>query len=264
MSRPDLWIEAHRYGTRVLAHDLEPWLKPAELGLFYRQLADLLRPELIELPILPPMRAYLATTSTDAGDPQKVVTSIIDALSEDTFRQTLTEGFSAVCGAGLRSPLAIALPGPDALLAGVAPHLIASVEDDERDALAIVLTDLVRMLARFSLQRLVLHESSPAALDASDVLLNLTRDYRIPVTLIADLPAANAPSVIESTMPASTAAVAWQAGRACRVLSEQLWASPEEIDPACWRDAQVVRLLIPPNVAPEVVMRVLAHLRCTP
>lgn len=263
MSRPDLWIEAHHYGCRVLAGNAESWLRPAELGLFYRQLADLLRPQLIEVPILPLMRAHVADTLTDVADSQKAITSITGTLCAKTFCEALYEGSSAVAGAGMRGTVALALPGPDALLAALAPRAAEAVDDDERDMLAFTLTDLVRMLARISLPRLVLHESSTAALAACDVLLNLTRDYRIPVTLITDSPAAEIPAGIESVMAADATASAWRAGHACQILSSRLWESPEEVARTTWHGAQVVRLVVPQQAAPEIVMQALTRLRQT-
>lgn len=48
MAGPALWLDAHAYGVRILAGGREPWANPSELGLFYRQLQDLLRPDILE------------------------------------------------------------------------------------------------------------------------------------------------------------------------------------------------------------------------
>jgi hypothetical protein len=260
MSRPDLWIEAHHYGRRVLARNVEPWLKPAELGLFYRQLADLSRPQLIELPLLALMRAHLANTLVAVADSQEAVAGIVTALRAAPFSEALHEGSSAVAGAGVRCMVAFALPGPDALLAALTPNAAAGVGDDERDILAIALTDLVRMLARISLPRLMLHENSAAALAACDVIFNVTRDYRVPVTLITDRPAAEIPVGVESVMAANATAVLWRAGQPCRILDQRLWESPEEVDCTALKDAQVARIVVPLHAAPEIVMQALARL----
>ena len=258
MPGPAVWIEAHHYGRRVIARNVEPWLKPAQLGLFYRQLADLLRPRLIETSLLPLMRTSIADTPSDVSDPHEAAATISDMLGAHAFSASLREGLTAIAGAGLRCDLALSLPGPHTLVYELAPHAVAGIDDDVLDTLATALTDVVRNFAGIVPARLMLHENSEAALDVCDVLLNLARDYRMPVTLISDCPVSLAG--VESVMPATATAVAWSASLGSHVLTDRLWEAPDDVDGAAWRDAAIVRLVVPQRAAPEIVMKALARL----
>ena len=106
-----LWLDAHDYGVRLLRGGSEPWQTPATLGPFYGELAALLQPYRLIVPVAPLLRANLG----DGGDPaalDRIAGSSAFALSLETGLATLAHGGCAgrlvpiaprPRGAGLRS-----------------------------------------------------------------------------------------------------------------------------------------------------------------
>ena len=147
-----LWLDAHEYGVRLLRGGSEPWLTPATLGPFYGELAALLQPYRLIVPVAPLLRANLG----DDGDPaalDRIAGSSAFALSLETGLATLAHG-------GCAGRLVPMLPGPVAL--GCDPD-----DEDAMDDGVAGLAQVLRALLAMPLSGTILIDEADAAARAA-------------------------------------------------------------------------------------------------
>lgn len=175
---PPLWIDGYAFGARVLRGGEEPWKKPDELGLFLRELSQLLSLDLVEIPVMPALLAWgelqgVALASLDAGGMERL-------LADAGFRSHLKRGLETAAGALGSRPLALSLPGPGAL----ASLCEGEADEDMLDDLSLSLADLLRALFRSEFSLIRFTESDPRALEFFDPLTNVARHYEATSVLV--------------------------------------------------------------------------------
>jgi hypothetical protein len=148
-----LWLDAHDYGVRLLRGGSEPWLAPATLGPFYGELAALLQPHRLIVPVAPLLRANLGDERDAAAALDRVAQSHGLARSLETGLATLAHGACA----GL---LVLMLPGPAAL--GCDPE-----DEDALDDGVAALAQVLRALLDTALSGTILIDESEAAARAA-------------------------------------------------------------------------------------------------
>lgn len=166
------WVNAHRFGARVLRGGESPWQRPEQLGLYYKELQRWLSLELVDID--------LAAALDDAlGDPGDAAADDLIAVIEDRQqRERWQEGLAATLGAGLDVPVCLSLPG--------AARLASRLDDpdeDDLDDLALSLTNLLRALYTPELAAVLVHESDDGALDFYAPLANVAAHYQAPLML---------------------------------------------------------------------------------
>jgi len=175
---PPLWIDGYAFGARVLRGGEEPWKKPDELGLFLRELSQLLSLDLVEIPVMPAILAWselqgVALALLDAGDMERL-------LADAGFRSHLKRGLETAAGALGSRPLALSFPGPGML----ASLCEGETDEDMLDDLSLSLADLLRALFRSELSLIRFTESDPRALEFFDPLTNVARHYEATSVLV--------------------------------------------------------------------------------
>jgi len=175
---PPLWIDGYAFGTRVLRGGEEPWKKPDELGLFLRELSQLLSLDLVEIPVTSAILAWsglqgVALASLDAGGMERL-------LADAGFRSHLKRGLETAAGALGSRPLALSLPGPG-LLASLCE---GEADEDMLDDLSLSLADLLRALFRSEFSLIRFTEVDPRALEFFDPLTNVARHYEATSVLV--------------------------------------------------------------------------------
>lgn len=128
-----LWLDAHDYGVRLLRGGSEPWLVPATVGPFYGELAALLQPHRLIVPVMPLLRANLAGHSNAAA-------ALDSAVESHGFVRSLETGLATLVHSNMAALLVPLLAGPTLL--GCDPHDEDAL-DDGVAALGIVLRHLV-------------------------------------------------------------------------------------------------------------------------
>lgn len=154
-----LWLDAHDYGARLLRGGNEPWSTPATLGPFYGELAALLRPFRLLVPLGPLLRACQGADAEPAVALERAAQSHAFARSLETGLATLAHGACA----GLLAPM---LPGPTVL--GCDPD-----DEDALDDSVAALGQVLRALLATPLSGTILVEEPDA--EARDAMGPLRR-----------------------------------------------------------------------------------------
>lgn len=175
---PPVWINAHRFGTRVLRRGEEPWAAPEQLGLFLNELQRWLALELIDIDIEPALRNRTGDQVLASAD------DVVDLLGDSALHAALQEGLASVLGGSPGRPVALSLPGTGRLL-----RVLTGAEADGEDALddvAVALTGLTRQIYANDLSALLVREDDLRALDFYAPLANVARHYQAPLLLAFD------------------------------------------------------------------------------
>ena len=177
---PPLWIDGYAFGRRVLRGGDDPWAAPDELGLFLRELSQLLSLAISDVDVT---QAILAWCTLEGIDRASLDADAIEGLLADPrFRAHVKRGIETSVGALGSRPVALALPGPGALAAlFLAPD---DIGEDTLDDLALSLADLLRALFRDGLSVFRFTETDARALDFFEPLTNVARHYEVPSILI--------------------------------------------------------------------------------
>lgn len=177
---PPLWIDGYAFGRRVLRGGDDPWGAPDGLGLFLRELSQLLSLAIADVDVTP---AILAWCDLEAVDRASLDASGIERLLADPrFRAHVKRGIETSVGALGSRPVALALPGPGALASlFMAPD---DIDEDTLDDLSLSLVDLLRALFRAELSVFRFTETDPRALDFFKPLTNVARHYEVPSVLV--------------------------------------------------------------------------------
>lgn len=177
---PPLWIDGYAFGRRVLRGGEEPWKAPDELGLFLRELSQLLSLGLVEVPVAPAILAWvelqgLAPASLDAAGVERL-------LADAGFRAHLKRGIDTAAGALGGRSFALSLPGSGALATLFMDE--DKIDEDMLDELSLSLAELLRTLYRSEVTVFRFTESDPRALDFLAPLTNLVRHYEAVSALV--------------------------------------------------------------------------------
>lgn len=108
---PRLWVEAFGFGRRRLRGDeAVPWHDPAALPAFHHRLEEMLRPDVLSLPVGDFFAAWSQTAPAAPGR-KRPGAALKAMLSADGPRDALVELLAAV---GDRRPAGIEIPAPSA------------------------------------------------------------------------------------------------------------------------------------------------------
>ncbi|ABS62774.1 hypothetical protein Plav_1153 [Parvibaculum lavamentivorans DS-1] len=177
---PPLWIDGYAFGRRVLRGGDDPWAAPDELGLFLRELSQLLSLAIADVDVT---QAILAWCSLEGIDRTSLDANAIENLLADPrFRAHVKRGMETSVGALGSRPVALALPGPGALASLFLEP--GDIDEDTLDDLSLSLADLLRALFRAELSVFRFTETDPRALDFFEPLTNVARHYEVPSILV--------------------------------------------------------------------------------
>ncbi len=258
MAGPALWLDAHAYGVRILAGGREPWANPSELGLFYRQLQDLLRPDILELPLAPAFILDLTEFASQADDVE-MADAFDRTVANGRVAALIDQGLHAITGANPSLPLAVGLPGPAALLSLVSAGAIATAGKDALDIAALALSDLIRALSSHKITWLALHEQHSHALTYGQGIVNVTRHYGWHLALMDKETPADAASYTAYDLVFPPAGGVTEGKGGCAMFDITVWQdSSEFVIPftATWLRAEVLS-----TAQPETVLATLKRLR---
>lgn len=236
-----LWLNAHRFGARVLRAGEEPWAVPEQLGLFSKELARWLSLELVEVNV----GAALVAWRQGGGGELRTPDELIDVLDGADFQDHLSEGLAAVLGAGLDCPVTLNLPGAGRLAARLGEDYAA--DEDACDDIAQALTGLLRGVYARGIGAVLIDESEPLAVPLYTPVVNVAANYQLPLLLTLD--------GILDEVPRGFSKVYSRGGSEGRYLEAGVWAAPSALDAAS------AYAEIPVDLTADAVLSALAALR---
>lgn len=180
-----LWLDAHDYGARLLRAGDEPWDDPAGLGPFCGEVAGLLAPWRLAVPLEPILLPKL-TDSGDAAARAEALDALVDSIP---FERTLEIGLRTMAQCRAASICVPRLPGPSRIIG------VSCDEDALDDAVAALGRILRQVVAVGMAGGVVLHEPDPAARELCGPLHRIAEHAGVEL----------------QTIGVSLAAVEWQA-----------------------------------------------------
>src|ERR1043165_9304847 len=121
--KPVVWLDSHAYCARLLANDKAPWLDTAAFVAWQRKSMGLLKPDVISLPLVPAIDAWLAAHDdlrAAMAAKSRAVYPLKTLLADEALRAHLVELTRGLRGGGAGVgglPLALVLPWPRAWVA---------------------------------------------------------------------------------------------------------------------------------------------------
>ncbi len=182
---PARWINAHRFGARVLRAGEDPWSVPEQLGLYHKELQRWLSLALVDVDAEAAIVDFAARgqIACDGAD------DVVDLLDNGGLEDLLREGLASVTGGNPGVPVALSLPGSGRLV-----RLLTGSDAEDEDALddvAVALTGLTRQIYTDALAGVLVHEDDARALEYYTPLQNVARHYQAPLWLALDADADN-------------------------------------------------------------------------
>lgn len=174
---PIRWLDATRFGAKVLRNGETPWAEPAQMGPFLRELQGYLG--------LAPMQLDLGYALETAS-----VGRAEARLDDPAFRSMLDSAIASTVASAAGAPVVLAIPGPGCLA--------GTPDEDRMDDIALLLTDLLRASFVPGIALLAIDETLVDGLDFLAPLRNVTGDYGIPLVV-------RAPADFAGDIPASVA-----------------------------------------------------------
>lgn len=169
-----LWLDAHDYGARLLRGGDEPWQTPASLGPFYGELAGLLRPWRLVVPIEPLLMPSLPRN----GDNMDCAGALDSLVGSAAFTQSLATGLATLTHSPAAALCAPRLPGPSRLGCGLE-------DEDALDDVVAALGHVLRQMAGAALSgTILLDEPEAQALDSISPLLRIAEHAGVVLRLI--------------------------------------------------------------------------------
>lgn len=157
-----LWLNAHEYGARLLRAGEEPWDQPSTLGPFYGELAGLLKPWRLVVPVAP----LIVPGLPDTEDGMEMADALDTLVGSTDFSGRFTTGLIALAHSRAASICAPLLPGPSRLVHGLE-------DEDAADDIVAALGQLLRHIVGMPLSGAILIDEPRS--DFRDMLSPLRR-----------------------------------------------------------------------------------------
>lgn len=238
---PARWVNAHRFGARVLRAGEEPWSAPEQLGLYHRELLRWLSLEWVDVDAEAALLDFVARR----GIVCESADDVVDLIDNDGFDAMLAEGLASVTGGNPGAPVALSLPGSGRLLRLLTGATVT--DEDALDDVAVALTGLTRQVYTDALSGLLIHEDDPRALAFYTPLQNVARHYQAPLWLALDADAGAAADGFAGVYDRSG-----DAGG--RYLRDTDWSSPTDAEGSIYT-------CVPESLSPDAVLAWLGALR---
>lgn len=237
---PLVWVNAHRFGTRVLRGGEEPWSTPEQLGLFLKELQRWLGLQLTDVDVEAALVHWSAANGARLGSADGVV----DLLGDRALQVALREGLASVLGGNPGTPVSLSLPGAGRLLRTLGG--IEAADEDALDDVAVALAGLTRQLWANELAAVLVREDDGRALTLYAPLANLVRHYQAPLVLAFDGEAGEGGDGFSQVYD--------RGGKGGRYLSADAWSlAPPK--------AEAIYAQVPDAMTPDAVLAWLAPLR---
>ncbi|MBB4630679.1 hypothetical protein [Sphingosinicella soli] len=169
-----LWLDAHDYGAQLLRGGDEPWRTPSSLGPFYGELAGLLRPWRLVVPVEP----LLMSSLPRSGDTMDCAGALDRLVGSAGFAQSLATGLATLAHSPAAPLCAPRLPGPSRLGSGLE-------DEDALDDVVAALGHILRQIAGAALSgTILLDEPEAEALGSVSPLLRIAEHAGVTLRLI--------------------------------------------------------------------------------
>lgn len=163
-----LWLDDHRYASKLLANDLAPVLSVADYVAFRRQSASLLASDVVPISLDILCKAWLdeyPELVANMAAKQRAVAPLRAMLGTESLRAHLTGTLTALRQAFLRQPLVVVLPSPKAW-ADITHRLVGlddlAIGQAEADKAAVYVAEFLRAFADCELDGILLVEDANA------------------------------------------------------------------------------------------------------
>jgi hypothetical protein len=187
--QPVVWLDSHAYCAHLLAKGNAPWLDTTAFVAWQRKSMGLLKPDVVSLPLVPAIDAWLAAHPELAAAMAakfRTVYPLKTLLADEALRAHLVEltrglrvGVAGVSG----PPLALVLPSPRAWVAIAyrqAHGAVVEVVEDEADSASVFIADFLRVFGEAGVDALMLEAPDGGTADAATCqsVLNVATHYR--------------------------------------------------------------------------------------
>ena len=186
-----LWLDYTAYAGRLLANGAAPWLDPAAAVAWLRKAQNLLRSDVIAVPLDAVAAAWLAAHAgllAAMSAKRRAVFPLKTLLADEDLRAHLLELVRSIRGSFASSTVMLVLPSPRrwvSLAYGQAlPGDAVEVGDDETDTASMYVADFLRGFGDCAVDGLLLQEStdsaprSAAGIECYRSVINVAGHYR--------------------------------------------------------------------------------------